>query len=77
MYKRFKLRKKKENLKYDVSKREEVFGETLFGKLVIFSVILNNETKKKLCDDEIKCSKKQNCLLILSCIELKGKELRQ
>ena len=60
MYKRFKLRKK-ENVNYDVNKREEVFGETLqklFGKLVIFSVILNNKTKKKLCDDEIKCSKK-------------------
>ena len=59
MYKRFKLRKK-EKLNYDLKKREEVFGETLqklFGKLVIFSVILNNETKKKLCDDEIKCFK--------------------
>ena len=57
MYKRFKLRKKRKRKLQRKQKRRGFWGDAA-KSLVIFSVILNNETKKKLCDDEIKCSKK-------------------
>ena len=58
----FKTKKKEKEDNVNVnSKKEKVFLVTL---LEVFKIILvlgikhTNETKKKLCDDEIKCSKK-------------------
>ena len=54
-YNKLKLRKKDD---VNVNNTEErVFGVTLLGSIVL-GLIDTDETKKELCDDEIKCSKK-------------------
>ena len=54
-YNKLKLRKKDD---VNVNNTEErVFGVTLLGFRVL-GLTHTDETKKELCDDEIKCSKK-------------------
>ena len=54
-YNKFKLRKK--NDVDENNKEERVFWIKLLG-FIVLGLIHINETKKELCDDEIKCSKK-------------------
>ena len=54
-YNKFKLRKK--NDVDENNKEERVFWIKLLG-FIVLGLIHIDETKKELCDDEIKCSKK-------------------
>ena len=54
-YNKFKLRKK--TTKTKTTKRKRFFWIKLLG-FIVLGLIHIDETKKELCDDEIKCSKK-------------------
>ena len=56
-YNKFELRKKKKNDVDENNKEERFFWIKLPG-FIVLGLIYIDETKKELCDDEIKCSKK-------------------